>query len=343
MPWRLGFSVARHRRARWCAGARDRTVARAVDARGSRPEQPLRRDALGAADWIHAGDAGAAHRRSSASRATDFTVLLEGESGVGKELVARQIHELQPAPRRPVRRGQLRGARRDAARSGAVRHRRAHRDRRPRPARQVRSTPTAARCSSTKCRTCRRRRRPSCCARFRISRSSASADTAAPRRHPHRRGDQSQPVATLVEQRLFRPTCSIASAAWTSACRRCASGAPTLLELAQHFLERHAVVRPLRLSRAARRRADGVRLAGKRARAGARHRARRRAGDRRGHRHSTICPTASSGDYGIALAPSLRRNDALRTWASRYARLVLDRCGGNKRAACRALDIAITR
>src|SRR3989442_6024489 len=33
--------------------------------------------------------------------ATAFTLLLEGESGVGKELVARQIHELSPRRRGP--------------------------------------------------------------------------------------------------------------------------------------------------------------------------------------------------------------------------------------------------
>ena len=51
-------------------------------------------------------------------------------------------------------------------------------------------------------------------------------------------------------------------------------------------------------------------------------------------------PPAVRGDYGTALGPSMRRNDSLRAWASRYARLVLDRCQGNKREACRSLDIS---
>jgi len=51
-------------------------------------------------------------------------------------------------------------------------------------------------------------------------------------------------------------------------------------------------------------------------------------------------PTAVRGDYAEAILPSVRRSDTLRAWASRYARLVLERCRGNKREACRVLGIS---
>ena len=53
-----------------------------------------------------------------------------------------------------------------------------------------------------------------------------------------------------------------------------------------------------------------------------------------------ICRSAVRGAYAENLMPSLRRNDTMRAWGSRYARLVLDRCAGNKREACRVLDIS---
>jgi transcriptional regulator with PAS, ATPase and Fis domain len=43
-------------------------------------------------------------------------------------------------------------------------------------------------------------------------------------------------------------------------------------------------------------------------------------------------------DYTALLTPD--RNDSLRAWSSRYARLVLERSGGNKRRACDILDIS---
>jgi transcriptional regulator with PAS, ATPase and Fis domain len=51
-------------------------------------------------------------------------------------------------------------------------------------------------------------------------------------------------------------------------------------------------------------------------------------------------PAAVRGDYAEAILPSVRSNDTLRVWASRYARLVLERCDGNKREACRVLGIS---
>ena len=51
-------------------------------------------------------------------------------------------------------------------------------------------------------------------------------------------------------------------------------------------------------------------------------------------------PATVTGDYVRNLQPSLVRDDSMRAWGSRYARMVLDRCGNNKREACRILGIS---
>jgi DNA-binding NtrC family response regulator len=51
-------------------------------------------------------------------------------------------------------------------------------------------------------------------------------------------------------------------------------------------------------------------------------------------------PPGIGGDYGEILLPSFKRNDTLRMWACRYARLMLERCQGNKRETARVLGIS---
>jgi transcriptional regulator with PAS, ATPase and Fis domain len=51
-------------------------------------------------------------------------------------------------------------------------------------------------------------------------------------------------------------------------------------------------------------------------------------------------PVSLRGGYGEHLVPSVQLGDSMRAWGSRYARLVLERNAGNKRQACRALDIS---
>jgi len=51
-------------------------------------------------------------------------------------------------------------------------------------------------------------------------------------------------------------------------------------------------------------------------------------------------PPGGWGGYATALMPSLARGETLPAWGSRYARLVLERAQGNKREACRVLDIS---
>ena len=50
-------------------------------------------------------------------------------------------------------------------------------------------------------------------------------------------------------------------------------------------------------------------------------------------------PANISRDAVEVLWPSLHRDDSLRAWGSRYAALVFEQCGGNKRRACRVLGI----
>jgi len=51
-------------------------------------------------------------------------------------------------------------------------------------------------------------------------------------------------------------------------------------------------------------------------------------------------PPRVRGEYAEVLGQSLVEEHSMRAWGSRYARLVFDRCGRNKRRACRMLDIS---
>ena len=174
---RVGLSDARHRRACGRAGPRNRAVPDAAGARRaarSTPDAPRRRRA---AHRIDAGDAGAAvehrarggHRFHGAARGRERRRQGARRASDPRAEPPPQLARSSPstAPRSSKRCSRpscsaSRSAPPPVSAAGAASS----------------STPTAARCSSTKCRTCRCRRRPSCCARFRISRSSASAATA---------------------------------------------------------------------------------------------------------------------------------------------------------------------
>jgi len=51
-------------------------------------------------------------------------------------------------------------------------------------------------------------------------------------------------------------------------------------------------------------------------------------------------PPQVRGDYAQVIQPSIARTETMRVWGSRYAHLVFERCGRNKRRACRVLGIS---
>jgi DNA-binding NtrC family response regulator len=51
-------------------------------------------------------------------------------------------------------------------------------------------------------------------------------------------------------------------------------------------------------------------------------------------------PVSLRGDYADILMPCAQEDNSMRAWGSRYARLMLEKCRGNKREACRRLSIS---
>ena len=270
--------------------------------------------------------------------ATDFTVLLEGESGVGKELVARLIHESSRRRNGPfvaincaalvetLLEAELFGIE-DRTATGV-------RGRRGKFEAAEGGTLFLDEVSDL-----------SVSAQAKLLRAIQDLAVERVGGHGAHRVDirivaaTNRSLSSLVEQRLFRPDLFYRLSGVDIRVPTLRERRPDILELAVYFLHRHRTTRPMRLSAGA---ADALLAYDWPGNVRELERLMERAVAMVETDIIALddLPATVRGDYATTLGPSMRRNDSLRAWASRYARLVLDRCGGNKREACRVLDIS---
>jgi two-component system response regulator HydG len=270
--------------------------------------------------------------------ATDFIVLLEGESGVGKELVARQIHESSRRRQGPfvavncaalvetLLEAELFGIEERTA--TGVRGRRGkfeHADGGTLFLDEVSDLSLSAQAKLLRAIQDLAVERVGGTGHHRVD----IRVVAATNRH----------LAGLVERGFFRADLYYRLSGVDlriPALRERRADVPLL---AEHFLEGHRSRRPLRLSKSA---MDALVIHDWPGNVRELERLIERAVALA--ETDTIelddLPPAVRGEYAEAILPSLRRNDTLRVWASRYARLILERCRGNKSEACRVLGIS---
>jgi len=270
--------------------------------------------------------------------ATDFTVLLEGESGVGKELVARQIHESSRRRAGPfvaincaalvetLLEAELFGIE-DRTATGV-------KGRRGKFEAADGGTLFLDEVSDLS---------PSAQAKL----LRAIQDFAVERvggNLTHRVDIRiiaatNRALADLVAERSFRPDLFYRLSGVDVRVPPLRDRRDDILELTDYFLSRHRTTRQLRLSPEA---ADALVSYGWPGNV--------RELERLIERIVTLAssdvialedlPPRVGGAHVAALGASLERDETLRAWARRYARIMLARCGGNKREAARALGIS---
>lgn len=305
--------------------------------RASLPAPDARRD--GAAPLIGSTPAMTLLRsRVERVAQTHFTVLIEGDSGVGKELVARQIHELSPRRLGPfvavncaaivetLVEAELFGIE-DRTATG-VRGRRGkfeHADGGTLFLDEISDLSLAA--------------------QAKLLRAIQELAVERVGGQGVQRVDVRIVAATnrglsgLVARGLFRADLFYRLSGVDVHVPPLRERRADILELARYFLERHRALRPMRLSTAAAEALVAYEWPGN-------VRELERLIERAvALAESSVIelddlPLGVRGAYVDVLVPSLQRNDTMRSWGARYAKLVLERCEGNKRAACRVLDIS---
>ena len=269
---------------------------------------------------------------------TDFTILLEGESGVGKELVARQIHDLSRRRHGPfvaincaalvetLLEAELFGIE-DRTATGV-------RGRRGKFEYADGGTLFLDEVSDL-----------SLSAQAKLLRAIQDLTIQRVGGHATHRVDlriiaaTNRSLSDMVERGLFRPDLFYRLSGVDIRVPTLRERRPDVMELAQYFLERHRSTCALRLSTAA---ADALTSYAWPGNVRELERLMERA-------VALACgevielddlPSTVRGDYSAALGPSLQRNETMRAWGSRYARLILERSDGNKREACRVLGLS---
>jgi transcriptional regulator with PAS, ATPase and Fis domain len=269
---------------------------------------------------------------------TDFTVLLEGESGVGKELVARQIHELSRRRNGPfvaincaavvetLLEAELFGIE-DRTATG-VRGRRGkfeHADGGTLFLDEVSDLSASAQAKLLRAIQDLAVERVGGIGVHKVDIRIVAATN--------------RPLSGLVDRQLFRPDLYYRLSGIDIRVPPLRERRADILALARCFLDRHRVIRPLQLSEPA---AQALTTYDWPGNVRELERVMERAvaladGDAI---ELDDLPVTVSGGYAAALMPSVRGKDSMRAWGSRYARLVLDRCEGNKREASRVLGIS---